>query len=201
MMTPFKYLFIALTTGALLWASTTHAAVYICIIDNKPVYTTVKQKHCTPSHIDGIMENPIHTFAPPPPISTELTLPHHPKTEPIPAPSSIDDIQRLWQEYEYGSYDRTPILPPTPKPPPIIKPPSPPPTAHRPTPSIQVKTAPTRRTVLQNEIEREQSALRHARDALATARKQHNTNAIRKLETIIQDREQNISALVKEMNR
>lgn len=59
----------------------------------------------------------------------------------------------------------------------------------------------TRRQILENEIKREQTALKSAQNQLAQAQKSGNQNAIKRLNHTIHDREQNIQSLKKELVR
>lgn len=59
----------------------------------------------------------------------------------------------------------------------------------------------TRRQILENEIKREQTALKSAQNQLAQAQKAGNQNAIKRLNHTIHDREQNIQSLKKELVR
>ena len=86
---------------------------YICLIHGKPAYTTIKQDAtCKPSIINGISETDTNQFAPPIQVASNVALPAEAVSAPVASNDANDAIAKIWTDYEYGSYDRTPILPP-----------------------------------------------------------------------------------------
>ena len=193
---------------------------YICLIHGKPAYTTIKQDAtCKPSIINGISETDTNQFAPPIQVASNVALPAEAVSEPVASNDANDAIAKIWTDYEYGSYDRTPILPPpTPR---VEKIESLPPVTsshktqsankntapivHRPTFQIQYKpsVAPvmSRHQVLNQEIQNEQAALKAAQSQLEIAKKRNNMAAIYKISNIIRERQQNIQSLQREFSR
>ena len=185
------------------------AATYICVIDGKPVYTTVRQnKQCRLSQMDGLAEQEGGRFAAAETVSPAWALPDAASEPPRREDKGEDAIGRIWREHEYGSYDRTPILPPppivaTPVPPPApaVKPRRLPPIAVVP---VRIAASPkvlTRREVLEREIRREQTALAAANNRLQAARKRGDAETVKRLQAHILDREHNIRALHEEWRR
>lgn len=70
-----------------------------------------------------------------------------------------------------------------------------------PQPVAQPKPVLTRRQVLDEEIAREKAALKSAKSQLAIALKRGNAAAVARLNTMIRDRELNVQALQREINR
>lgn len=189
---------------------------YICLVHGKPVYTTTKPNaSCRAANIDGLSETETFKFAPPPKISGSVALPNEAKTQTAQTLSQPDDaISRIWHQYEYGSYDKTPILPPPPPRPKVVVAEQPtsksaPKTTTRPsTPNFaniiyKAPTAPvlSRRQVLELEIEREQAALKSAQAHLENAKKRGNQQEISRLNNVIYDRQQNVQSLTREWQR
>ena len=130
-----------------------------------------------------------------------------------------DEIDRIWNQSEYGSFDDTVILPPTPQvdTPRETKNPNagkvgsttvrhqPKTHTHSQTAkvvAIPPKAAPlTRRQVLQNEINREKAALRTAQMQLNAAQKAGNSKSVTRLTALVNDRQQNLLALEAEMRK
>ncbi|QMT34267.1 hypothetical protein LNQ82_07500 [Conchiformibius steedae DSM 2580] len=197
----------------LLFAATStpaSAATYICLSNGKPVYTTERQglQSCRLSQMDGITESPQTAFSPAPQVSAEVALPaaSAPAADDTPANPNDDAITQIWQRYEYGSFDNTPILPPLPKPAPVapnpVVPHSKKTTPPRPRHTlIAPPPPPKRRDILANEIARENQALAHAQRALQSAQKRQDSVAVRRLSDIVRDREANIRALQQEWKR
>lgn len=212
-----------------LWLAPTALAqtTYICLIHGKPAYTTVKQDaSCKPSKINGISESDRAIFAPPISVASEVALPTEQTTVLTETLDHNDPIAKIWYDYEYGSYDRTPILPP---PPPRVlttqneSHPQGKTTARanvsgslktnqrthvalsRPNHPLiyQPPTTPvlSRREVLSQEIEREQTALKIAQTQLSTAQKRNDTASITKLNNVVRDRQANVQALQRELSR
>lgn len=200
---------------------------YICLVHGKPAYTTVKQDNsCKPSQINGISEANTAIFAPPIRVASEVALPTEAASAPIANLDldANDEIAKIWHEHEYGSYDRVPILPP-PKPRVVVAKPDMPSVApprsgslktakpatrstvyaSRPTISVvyQAPSVPvlSRRDVLNQEIEREQTALKVAKMQLATAQKRNDSANIIKLNNVVRDRVANVQALQRELSR
>lgn len=201
---------------------------YICLVHGKPAYTTVKQDNsCKPSQINGISEANTAIFAPPIRVASEVALPSEAASAPIANLDldANDEIAKIWHAHEYGSYDRVPILPP-PKPRAVVAKPDTPHVApprsgslktakpatrtvytnvSRPTISVayQAPSVPvlSRRDVLNQEIEREQTALKVAKMQLATAQKRNDSANIIKLNNVVRDRVANVQALQRELSR
>lgn len=94
-----------------LMALPSYATTYICVVQNKPVYTTTPIGNlCEISDMDGISERGKTIFAPAPVVSSDVALPTAAASEPV-APPKSDPIHELWNELEYGSYDKVPITP------------------------------------------------------------------------------------------
>lgn len=194
---------------------------YICLIHGKPAYTTVKQdKTCQPSKMDGIGESEQWDFAPAPKVSEDVALNVETASAPAVSVNENDKIARIWTDYEYGSYDRTPILPP---PPPrtekadnnsianttakaTTRKPASQSSGSRPNFAnivYQPPTAPvlSRREVLSKEIEREQIALKIAQVQLSLAKKRNDVANMARLDTVVRDRQQNVLSLQRELQR
>ncbi|MCG7656177.1 DUF4407 domain-containing protein [Wielerella bovis] len=205
----------------LVYAQTT----YICVINDKPYYTTQKVgRQCYISALNSTAHTPLplatqtsNTIIDAPIIQTvdiNNTAEHIVQTTSVPQTIN-DEISRIWNTTEYGSFDDTIIIPPTSKP--ITD------TTQQPTKSktivrnkfkgkTRIQTAKvvaipaklpvlTRRQVLQKEIDREKLALRTAQTRLTAAQKSGNTATIARLNTLINDRQQNLSALEAEMRK
>ncbi|UOO81981.1 hypothetical protein LVJ83_00435 [Uruburuella testudinis] len=184
------------------FAQPLHAATYICQIDGKAVFTTEKQgRHCQLSSMNGISDAP---------------------TDSASAPAGNDNISRIWEKEQFGSYDDIKILP-------TVRNNSVTNTAEAAAPPMNVrlrnqprknnaksKAAPrtaapviapppkpqlTRRQILQNEVRNEQSALVRAQAQLNVARKKGDKAKITRLEQAVRDREANIRAIKSEMGR
>lgn len=194
---------------------------YICQLHGKAAYTTVKiNSTCQLAKINGLTEAKRTVFAPPIAVASEVALPNDNNEINI-ATAENDPIAQIWYEYEYGSYDRTPILPPPPPRSEVIvkqtensknvhvatKPSSSPrKVSPRVMPIAVVYQAPntpvlSRREVLSQEIEREQIALKIAQTQLAIAQKRHDTANVMKLNLMVRDRLANVQSLQRELQR
>nr|UOP05750.1 hypothetical protein LVJ77_10140 [Conchiformibius kuhniae] len=178
------------------------ADTYICVIDGKPVFTSVRvQPQCVRSQMDGIAESASAHFAPPPTVSAAVALPNAAASAPA-ADTGEDDIARIWKRAEYGRFDDTPILPPAPKPPPAATVVPPKKTvAPRPAGIAPPPKPPSRRQILENDIRREQTALTAAQKQLQAARKRGDAAAAQRWEHTVRDREANLRALNEEWRR
>lgn len=193
---------------------------YICLIHGKPVYTTIKQdSSCQPSSINGISEAQPQSYIAPIHVASEVALPTETLSHATGSNHQHDPIAKIWYDYEYGSYDHTPILPPPPPHPVVIDPilsnqtnthqPHHPaktlPTMNRSSLTIPYKAPAvailSRRQVLSQEIEREQAALKVAQLQLAHAKKRHDIANINRLNNVVRDREQNVQSLQRELER
>lgn len=185
---------------------------YICLIHGKPAYTTIKQgNRCSISTINGLAEHEQPSFAPQTDVSEYVALAQESASSPAVAEWGDDPISKIWHEYEYGSYDKTPILPPPPPKTEVVKMTSPqkvidtnrPKIVFAPQISYQRPTAPTltRRDILNNEIAREQTALKVAQTQLELARKKGDVHALLRLGNVVRDRQQNVQSLTRELQR
>lgn len=193
----------ALFFCALAAALPARADTYICVIDGKPVFTSVRvQPQCVRSQMDGIAESASARFAPPPAVSAAVALPDAAASAPA-ADTGEDDIARIWKRAEYGRFDDTPILPPAPKPPPaaaVVVPPKKT-VAPRPAGIAPPPKPPSRRQILENDIRREQTTLAAAQKQLQAARKRGDAAAVQRWEHTVRDREANVRALNEEWRR
>lgn len=207
MNTKFRFIFALLCCTSL----SVGAETYICVVAGKPYYTTVKTgNQCHLSYINSTAPIPIDE---PPVVSTQSA------SEPSVPQIINDEIDRIWNQSEYGSFDDTVILPPTPQvdTPRETKNPNagkvgnttvrhqPKTHTHSQTAkavAMPPKTVPlTRRQVLQNEINREKAALRTAQMQLNAAQKAGNSKSVTRLTALVNDRQQNLLALEAEMRK
>lgn len=210
--------FLFMAASAPVWAQTT----YICQLHGKAAYTTVKQNaHCHPAQINGLSEASSAVFAPPVAVASQVALPSDTQSASKISLDANDPIAQIWYEHEYGSYDRTPILPPpAPRPSVAVSKPDAPAThsiiapsraTHKPKivaarPVAVVYHAPSapvlsRRDILSQEIEREQMALKIVKNQLASAQKRRDTVNIQKLNDAMRDRLANVASLQRELQR
>lgn len=186
------------------------AVTYICVINGQPVYTTIKQagQVCEISNMNGIVEH----------------ASNHQNNQDN--QSYKDEIYHIWHEYEYGSYDKTPILPrvantETSLPKPMISQNKNPIKTTPKAPSVSSVSSEhlpfskvilnrrssvpqgmmNRKQILQQEIQRENMALQIAREQLANARKRGDADMVKRLSMVVLDREQNLMSLRREIKR
>lgn len=199
---------------ASLFSPLAQAETYICVIGGKPYYTTQKTgSQCYVSALNGTATTPNTVITAP---TIQALGASEPSAQTASVPQEInDEINRIWNKAEYGSFDDTIILPPIPKP--VAEPnqqavKSKTSVRHQPKNKTRTQTAKvvapppkrpvlTRRQVLQKEIDREKSALRTTRTQLTAAQKSGNATAITRLNRLIYDRQQNLSALEAEMRK
>lgn len=189
------------------------AVTYICVINGQPVYTTIKQagQVCEISNMNGIVEHASN---------------HQNNQDNQYNQSDKDEIYHIWHEYEYGSYDKTPILPrvantETSLPKPMISQNKNPIKTTPKAPSVSSVSSEhlpfskvilnrrssvpqgmmNRKQILQQEIQRENMALQIAREQLANARKRGDADMVKRLSMVVLDREQNLMSLRREIKR
>ncbi|MDO5639546.1 MAG: hypothetical protein Q4G28_06715 [Neisseria sp.] len=188
------------------------AATYICQIDGKAVFTTEKSgKNCQLSSMNGISDD----------------APADAHEQSASGATGSDNIAKIWEKQQFGSYDDIKILPAT-RPSGVTN------TAEAAAPALNVKLrnqtkntgkaatrskgsaarapapiiAPpaakpqlTRKQILQNEVRNEQTALVRAKAQLNVARKKGDKSKVTRLEQTVRDREANIRAIQSEMGR
>ncbi len=175
---------------------------YACLQDGKTLYTTVKiNEQCQLLSTGALAAN----YA----------------SESASVPQIIDhELTKVWDKNEYGMFNDVVIIPPIP----TISVQSDKPKVNDKVMSVNLRKQPTiktvtrqdlvrlvslppkpamltRRQILQQEIDREQAALRNAKTQLALAQKSNNATAIARFSAQVKDRQLNLDALQEEMRR
>lgn len=189
----------------------TQAHTYICYFDGKVIYTSEKQKSCYLSIINGLDEHSQNNFNDPIPVSSTVALPNEILNDEIKSYSTSqpDVIEHILYDAEYGHFDQATIPLPPPKPPIFHNTTTYPAHIHHSAQSIQpithlilpAKPPLTRREILHQEINREQTALTQALQQLKHATQQNQFNNIQYWKNQITDRQQNIQSLQQELRR
>ncbi len=180
------------------------AATYICKVDGKAAYSTIKvNSSCKESQMDGISDK----------------MPDPPAEQAASQTNGYDVISEIWEREIYGSYDDIKILPSAAEsvtnsaaPPKLeIRLRNQPAAASgRPEKPAPIRTAAplyvppakprlTRTQILQKEISNERAALVRTKAQLETARKKGGS--IIELLQAVRDREANIRAIEREIGR
>ena len=205
-----KLPYLGILLGTTLLCHPVQAVTYICKIDGKAAYSSVKiNSSCQKSQMDGISEErpkqKAQTGA-----ASDVAVEN----------TDRDDISEIWEEATYGTYDDIKILPrvsdgPTNSAAPKLE------VKLRNQPKAPLKTAPagpvpirtaapiynaapskpklSRNQILQKEIDNERAALARTRGQLELTRQKGGD--IGALKQAVADREANIRAIEREMKR
>lgn len=205
-----KLPYLGILLGTAFLCHPVQAVTYICKIDGKAAYSSVKiNSSCQKSQMDGISEErpkqKVQTGA-----ASDVAVEN----------TDRDDISEIWEEATYGTYDDIKILPrvsdgPTNSAAPKLE------VKLRNQPKAPLKTAPagpapirtaapiynaapfkpklSRNQILQKEIDNERAALARTRGQLELTRQKGGD--IGALKQAVADREANIRAIEREMKR
>ncbi|MDO4641951.1 MAG: hypothetical protein Q4A84_09695 [Neisseria sp.] len=226
-----KTLLCASIFGLVLIQSAAARTSYICRLDGKAVYTTQKiNASCQVSEMDGISEETVSINRTSTPslaaakgqtpetivLGTNVELYGEPTFD-FTQPNENDQITKIWEKEQFGSYDDVKIMPriEDQKPAdmnvkirnqPFDKAGSPSgkantrlPVNYIPAPVEAPKPKLTRKQILQREIASEQAALVRAQAQLAKARKAGGNTG--ELEQTVRDRLANVKAIQSELKR